>query len=130
MPIETGRTLHGFTVTDVTPLPELNLTLHRLRHERTGARYVHLETADPNNLFAVGFRTPPADSTGVAHILEHTALCGSRRFPVRDPFFAMLKRSLNTFMNAMTASDWTLYPFSSQNEKDFDNLLGISYNFV
>jgi len=125
MPIETGRTLHGFTVTDVTPLPELNLTLHRLRHVRTGARYVHLETADPNNLFAVGFRTPPTDSTGVAHILEHTALCGSRRFPVRDPFFAMLKRSLNTFMNAMTASDWTLYPFASQNEKDFYNLLGI-----
>jgi hypothetical protein len=120
-----GRQLHGFAFIDSTPLPELNLTLYRLCHERTGARYVHLETADPNNLFAVGFRTPPADSTGVAHILEHTTLCGSRRFPVRDPFFAMLKRSLNTFMNAMTASDWTLYPFASQNEKDFYNLLGI-----
>lgn len=130
MTIEPGLSLHGFTITDVTPLPELNITLMRLRHERTGARYVHLACEDTNNLFAVGFRTPPADSTGVAHILEHTVLCGSRRYPVRDPFFSMLKRSLNTFMNAMTASDWTFYPFSSQNEKDFSNLMGIYLDAV
>lgn len=123
--LKKGHRLHGFTITEVTPLPELNATLFRLAHDKTGARMVHLAAADPNNLFAVGFRTPPSDSTGVAHILEHTVLCGSRRFPVRDPFFSMLKRSLNTFMNAMTASDWTLYPFSSQNTTDFYNLLDI-----
>jgi len=104
----TGHNVHGFTVTDVTPLPELNATLIQLCHKRTGARYAHIDCSDDNNLFAVAFRTPPADSTGVAHILEHTVLCGSKRYPVRDPFFSMLKRSLNTFMNAMTASDWTL----------------------
>ncbi|MBW6510351.1 MAG: insulinase family protein, partial [Desulfuromonadales bacterium] len=88
-------------------------------------RFMHLVRDDDNTLFGVGFRTPPDDSTGVAHILEHTVLCGSERFPVRDPFFSMLKRSLNSFMNAMTASDWTLYPFSSMNRKDFHNLLDI-----
>ena len=130
MPIEPGRTMRGFTITEVTPLPELNLTLIRLRHERTGARYVHLVSEDTNNLFAVGFRTPPDDSTGVAHILEHTVLCGSQRYPVRDPFFSMLKRSLNTFMNAMTASDWTCYPVASMNRKDFYNLMGIYLDAV
>ena len=122
---KTGTRRHGFTVTEVTPLPEINITLVQLQHDKTGARMIHLVAEDPNNLFAVGFRTPPDNSTGVAHILEHTTLCGSRKYPVRDPFFSMLKRSLNTFMNAMTASDWTLYPFSSQNHKDFFNLLGI-----
>src|SRR5512137_1287529 len=115
----------GFTVRQVANLAELNAVLYRLEHDPTGARYIHLATEDDNNLFAVGFRTPPRDSSGVAHILEHTALCGSRRYPVRDPFFSMIKRSLNTFMNAMTAADWTLYPFASQNEKDFYNLLGV-----
>lgn len=120
-----GHKAHGFVITEVTELKELNLTLVQLRHENTGARMVHLDTADSNNLFAVTFRTPPADSTGVAHILEHTVLCGSKRFPVRDPFFSMLKRSLNTFMNALTSSDWTSYPFASLNQKDFYNLLDI-----
>ena len=123
--LQPGQTLHGFTLDDRTELPELNATFLQLRHRDSGARYVHLATADRNNLFAVIFRTPPADSTGVAHILEHTALCGSRRYPVRDPFFTMLKRSLNTFMNAMTASDWTAYPFASQNRRDFYNLMDV-----
>ncbi|RMF44116.1 MAG: peptidase M16, partial [Deltaproteobacteria bacterium] len=125
-----GRMIHGFTVTETTDLPELNLRQVRLVHERTGARYLHLEADDDNCLFAACFRTPPDDSTGVAHILEHTVLCGSERYPVRDPFFAMIKRSLNTFMNAMTASDWTSYPFASQNRNDFDNLLGIYLDAV
>ena len=120
-----GQKLLGFFVEHVDELPAINATMIRLRHEKTGARFMHLDREDTNNLFSVGFRTPPDDSTGVAHILEHTALCGSQRFPVRDPFFSMLKRSLNTFMNAMTASDWTMYPFSSQNQKDFRNLLDI-----
>ncbi len=123
--LQPGAELHGFTVTASTPLPELNARLIQLRHERTGARMAHLDTADDNNLFGVAFRTTPLDNTGVAHILEHTVLCGSQRYPVRDPFFTMIKRSLNTFMNALTSSDWTLYPFSSQNEKDFYNLMDV-----
>lgn len=120
-----GQQFHGFVVDQVDDLPDVNATMVRLSHEKTGARFMHLVRDDDNTLFGVGFRTPPEDSTGVAHILEHTVLCGSERFPVRDPFFSMLKRSLNSFMNAMTASDWTLYPFSSMNRKDFRNLLDI-----
>ncbi len=120
-----GQKLSGFVVERIDEIPGIQARMIRLQHEKTGARYMHLERADSNCLFGVAFRTPPDDSTGVAHILEHTALCGSERYPVRDPFFSMLKRSLNTFMNAMTASDWTLYPFASQNKKDFDNLLSI-----
>lgn len=123
--LKSGQTLSGFVVERIDSLPSINATMIRLQHQNTGARFMHLERDDDNHLFAVGFRTPPDDSTGVAHILEHTALCGSERFPVRDPFFSMLKRSLNSFMNAMTASDWTLYPFSSMNRKDFQNLLDI-----
>ncbi|MFK5927511.1 MAG: insulinase family protein [Desulfuromusa sp.] len=120
-----GQEIHGFLVDRIDSLPSINATMIRLHHQVTGARFMHLDRDDDNHLFAVGFRTPPDDSTGVAHILEHTALCGSEHFPVRDPFFSMLKRSLNSFMNAMTASDWTLYPFSSMNRKDFHNLLDI-----
>ncbi|MFO7766424.1 MAG: insulinase family protein [Pelovirga sp.] len=120
-----GERVHGFVVDRVDEVPDVNATMIRLTHEKTGARFMHLVRDDDNHLFGVGFRTPPEDSTGVAHILEHTVLCGSERFPVRDPFFSMLKRSLNSFMNAMTASDWTLYPFSSMNRKDFHNLLDI-----
>ncbi|MDT8446453.1 MAG: insulinase family protein [bacterium] len=123
--IQAGDRICGFKVEQVTDLPKLSNRMIRLRHEVTGAQMIHLENQDDNNLFAVGFPTTPMDSTGVAHILEHTALCGSKRYPVRDPFFSMIKRSLKTFMNAFTASDWTMYPFSTQNAKDFDNLLGI-----
>lgn len=123
--LRAGDILSGFHVKSVDPLPEINSNLIQLTHQKTGARWAHIACEDRENLFAVAFRTPPADSTGIAHILEHTVLCGSNRFPVRDPFFSMLKRSLSTFMNAMTASDWTVYPFSTQNRKDFDNLLSI-----
>ncbi|TYO98717.1 hypothetical protein EDC39_10579 [Geothermobacter ehrlichii] len=125
-----GSRCAGFTVEEKTDLPELNLTLIRLVHDRTGARHLHLAADDSNNLFAATFRTPPTDSTGIAHILEHTVLCGSHRYPVRDPFFSMIRRSLNTFMNAMTANDWTSYPFASQNPRDFDNLLGVYLDAV
>jgi len=123
--LKKDQELHGFTLTYISELTEINAILYQFKHRKTGARMVHVGTADDNNLFGVAFRTPPDDSTGVAHILEHTVLCGSKHYPVRDPFFSMLKRSLNTFMNAMTASDWTLYPFSSQNTKDFYNLMNI-----
>src|SRR3989304_5890583 len=93
-----------------TPIDSLHLVVEEYRHRGTGAPHFHLAADNPENVFLVALRTVPTDSTGVAHILEHTALCGSERFPVRDPFFMMIRRSLNTFMNAMTSSDWTAYP--------------------
>ncbi len=111
-------------------IESLNIEAQEYRHGITGAQHLHLSANDNNNAFIVGFRTLPCDSTGVAHILEHTALCGSRRFPVRDPFFMMTRRSLNTFMNAFTSSDWTAYPFATQNKKDFDNLLQVYLDAV
>ena len=106
-------------------IESLNLAFEEYVHAATGARHFHLDAEDDNNAFLVAFLTVPRDSTGIAHILEHTSLCGSRRFPVRDPFFMMIRRSLNTFMNAFTASDWTAYPFATRNRKDFDNLLEV-----
>ncbi|MFB2763652.1 insulinase family protein [Marinobacter shengliensis] len=108
----------------------LNLEVEEYRHKKTGARHLHLAADNDENVFFVALRTFPMDSTGVAHILEHTALCGSERYPVRDPFFMMIRRSLNTFMNAFTSSDWTAYPFASMNRKDFDNLLSVYLDSV
>lgn len=108
----------------------LKLRVREYRHRSTGARHFHLATDDPENAFLVAFPTVPMDSTGVAHILEHTVLCGSEKYPVRDPFFMMIRRSLNTFMNALTSSDWTAYPFASKNRKDFYNLLDIYLDAV
>ncbi|XP_048223420.1 presequence protease, mitochondrial [Perognathus longimembris pacificus] len=122
---QVGEKIHGFTINQVTSVPELFLTAVKLSHDATGARYLHLAREDTNNLFSVQFRTTPMDSTGVPHILEHTVLCGSEKYPCRDPFFKMLNRSLSTFMNAFTASDYTMYPFSTQNPKDFQNLLSV-----
>lgn len=111
-------------------IPSLNVEVQEFRHKVTGAPHIHIAADDDQNAFLVGFRTVPQDSTGVAHILEHTTLCGSRRYPVRDPFFMMTRRSLNTFMNAFTASDWTAYPFASCNRKDFYNLLQVYLDAV
>ena len=108
----------------------LNLTVHEYQHKKTGARHYHFASDSDENVFLVGFRTVPEDSKGVAHILEHTSLCGSDKYPVRDPFFMMLRRSLNTFMNALTSSDWTAYPFASANRKDFHNLLEVYLDAV
>ena len=108
----------------------LNLTVEEYRHKKTGAQHIHLASDNKENVFLVALRTVPKDSTGVAHILEHTALCGSEKYPVRDPFFMMIRRSLNTFMNAFTSSDWTAYPFASQNRKDFNNLLDVYLDAV
>ncbi len=106
-------------------IDSLNLVVEEYRHRNTGALHYHLASDHSENVFLVAFRTVPMDSTGVAHILEHTALCGSGKYPVRDPFFMMIRRSLNTFMNAFTSSDWTAYPFASKNRKDFFNLLDV-----
>jgi len=120
-----GDQVGSYEVIRIVPLENLAATMCELHHPGTGARHIHLASEDKENTFAVAFKTVPTDSTGVAHILEHTVLCGSDKFPVRDPFFSMLKRSLSTFMNAFTASDWTMYPFATQNRKDFYNLLDV-----
>ena len=111
-------------------IPSLKLRYEEYRHRVTGAQHIHLAADNKENVFLVALRTVPMDSTGVAHILEHTALCGSEKYPVRDPFFMMIRRSLNTFMNAFTSSDWTAYPFASQNKKDFNNLLSVYLDSV
>ena len=118
-------TIGGYTILRRERLERLDGTYLELEHERTGAKHIHIECPDDNNAFAVFFPTAPSDSTGVAHILEHVVLAGSRRFPVRDPFFSMTSRSLATFMNALTSADWTMYLFSSRNAKDFMNLVDV-----
>ncbi|XP_046847689.1 presequence protease, mitochondrial-like [Xenia sp. Carnegie-2017] len=128
--LKPGQKVLGYTVEKVVPVPELYLVSVKLSHDKTGAEHLHVARDDPNNVFCVGFRTTPMDNTGVSHILEHTALCGSKKFPCRDPFFSMLTRSLSTFMNAMTGSDFTMYPFSTQNRKDFKNLLSVYLDAV
>lgn len=117
-----GDTLHGFRITAVDPVPDIRATAIQALHEQSGAQLLHVLADDPENLFAIAFRTPPPDDTGLPHILEHTVLCGSRRYPVKDPFVEMLKTSLATFINAMTYPDKTVYPCASMNEKDFFNL--------
>lgn len=111
-------------------IPALGIHALQFRHKTTGAMHLHLASEHSEQVFMVALRTMPMDSTGVAHILEHTTLCGSEQFPVRDPFFAMTRRSLNTFMNAFTAPDWTAYPFASENQQDFDNLLSVYLDAV
>src|SRR6267378_586842 len=118
-------TIGGYTILRKERLDRLEGSYLELEHERTGARHLHIECPDDNNSFAVFFPTVPNDSTGVAHILEHVVLAGSQRYPVRDPFFSMTRRSLATFMNAFTSADWTMYPFSTRNKKDFKNLLDV-----
>jgi Zn-dependent M16 (insulinase) family peptidase len=120
----------AFDFISSTEVSSLNLTVEHYQHKKTGAVHYHLAADNQEKVFMVALRTMPKDSTGVAHILEHTALCGSEKYPVRDPFFMMTRRSLNTFMNAMTSSDWTAYPFASQNNKDFDNLLSVYLDAV
>lgn len=123
--LSAGGIVAGYQIIRKLYLEEIEGFFYELEHTGTGAKHIHISNNDKENTFGVAFKTVPADSTGVAHILEHTALCGSRKFPVRDPFFSMIKRSLNTFMNAFTASDWTMYPFSTQNEKDYRNLMDV-----
>ena len=101
-----------------------------LRHKKSGARISAVCNEDENKVFYIGFRTPPADSTGVAHIVEHTVLCGSDRFPAKDPFVELVKGSLNTFLNAMTYPDKTVYPVASCNDKDFQNLMDVYMDAV
>lgn len=111
-------------------IEELNSICYLLEHKKTRAKVALIENDDDNKVFTIGFRTPPKDSTGVAHIIEHTVLCGSKEFPVKDPFIELAKGSLNTFLNAMTYPDKTVYPVASCNEKDFQNLMHVYMDAV
>ena len=125
-PFTADLTLHpAFELIEHRHIDALSIDVLISQHVQTGAMHYHLAHASDENAFLVGFRTQPMDSKGEAHILEHVALCGSKKFPVRDPFFSMIKRSLNTFMNAMTAADWTAYPYATQNKNDYFNLLAV-----
>ena len=114
-----------FNLEDQKYIKLLDLNAQIYTESEFNCKHIHLDSNSNEKVFMVAFRTIPEDSTGVAHILEHTALCGSKKYPVRDPFFMMIRRSLNTFMNAFTSSDWTAYPFATLNDKDFKNLLSV-----
>lgn len=122
--------LHGFCVQYIQPLPELKATLYRMRYEKNGADLVWLDREDDNKTFAITFKTLPQDDTGVFHILEHSVLCGSKKYPVKEPFVELLKSSLQTFMNAFTFPDKTMYPVSSCNHQDFLNLVDVYMDAV
>ncbi|NGX28750.1 MAG: hypothetical protein K940chlam1_00937 [Candidatus Anoxychlamydiales bacterium] len=125
-----NQKINNFTVTKYLPIEEIQVKLIELKHNTLGTEVIKILNDDDENLFCISFKTWPSDSCGAPHILEHTVLCGSEKFPVKDPFFSMLKRSLNTFMNAMTGSDFTCYPASSMVEKDFYNLFEIYIDAV
>lgn len=129
-PFTQGGKYGHYRVTRLSQVPEVQCTLIELEHEPTGAQIMHLANDDEENLFNLSFRTWPETSNGVAHILEHITLCGSEKFPIRDPFFGMTRRSLNTFMNAITGPDFTCYPASTQVPKDFYNLLDVYLDAV
>ena len=120
----------AYKILEKTYIEELKSEAWLLKHEKSGARVAVLSNEDINKVFHVAFRTPPKDSTGVAHILEHSVLCGSDEFPVKDPFVELVKGSLNTFLNAMTYSDKTVYPVASCNDTDFQNLMHVYLDAV
>ncbi|MFH0908982.1 MAG: insulinase family protein [bacterium] len=123
-------TKHGFTLVRTEDIPEINAKALQYRHDRTGADLLSIVIADENKVFGISFRTPANDSTGVAHILEHSVLCGSRKYPTKEPFVELLKGSLQTFLNAFTYPDKTCYPVASQNVKDFYNLIDVYLDAV
>lgn len=128
--LEKLKSLEAYQIVEEKRVEELDSDGVILEHRKTGARIFLLSNEDDNKVFCIGFRTPPSDSTGVPHILEHSVLCGSEKFPVKDPFVELVKGSLNTFLNAMTYPDKTVYPVASCNEKDFQNLIDVYMDAV
>lgn len=122
--------LTAYEVLEKREIKDINSVTYLCRHKKTGARVALISNDDDNKVFYIGFRTTPEDSTGVAHIIEHSVLCGSRDFPVKDPFVELVKGSLNTFLNAMTYPDKTVYPVASCNDKDFQNLMHVYLDAV
>lgn len=130
MELQVGTKLHGFTVERVRKVEELSGTLYEMRHDKTGAELCWMDNGEMNKLFSVAFKTLPEDDTGVFHILEHSVLCGSEKYSVKEPFVDLMKSSMNTFLNAMTYPDKTVYPVSSRNEQDFLNLMSVYLDAV
>lgn len=126
----TVEQLEAYELIEKRQIEDIHSLSYVLRHKKSGARVALLSNDDKNKVFYIGFRTPPKDSTGVAHILEHTVLCGSQKYPLKDPFIELAKGSLNTFLNAMTYPDKTVYPVASCNQKDFQNLMNVYLDAV
>ena len=122
--------LHGFEIIQEQEIPEINTRARLFRHLQTGAQLLSMENQDENKVFMITFRTPPSDGTGIAHIMEHAVLCGSQKYPVKEPFVELMKGSLKTFVNAFTFPDKTCYPVASQNLKDFYNLIDVYVDAV
>lgn len=128
--VELNQVYSGFRLNRVERIDEINGTAYEMKHEKSGARLIYIDSPDTNKVFNIAFRTTPSDSTGVAHIMEHSVLCGSRKFPLKEPFVELVKGSLNTFLNAMTYPDKTMYPVASKNDKDFHNLMDVYLDAV
>ncbi len=128
--LQAGNKLHGFKVLRVETIPAMRLTAYEIEHEKTGAKVLHLHSFDRENLYAIGFRTPPEDSTGLPHILEHSVLAGSAKYPLKDVFKELMRSTLQTFINAFTYPDKTIYPVASQIKADFYNLARVYTDLV
>ncbi len=128
--MEIGTIVNGFRVTCVRELAEMDAKLWEMEHVKTGAQLVWIDRREENKAFSIAFKTLPEDSTGVFHILEHSVLCGSDRYPVKEPFVELLKSSVRTFLNALTYPDKTVYPVSSRNDRDFLNLIDVYLDAV
>ena len=128
--MEINQNYYGFKLIDKKEIKELDSILFEFLHETSGASLVYLANEDTNKCFSIGFRTLPEDSTGICHIIEHSVLCGSKKYPVKEPFVNLLKGSMASFLNAMTASDCTIYPVASPNDKDFNNLMSVYLDAV
>ena len=120
-----NETKYGFKLKSINEIKDVSSTLYEFEHLKSGATVAYLANEDTNCVFAIGFRTLPKDSTGVCHIIEHSVLCGSEKYPLKEPFVNLIKSSMSTFLNAFTAADWTMYPVASQTPKDFDNLISV-----
>ncbi len=130
MKLQEKQMIHGFAVDRSRYVPELHSQAYELHHVQSGARLLYIQNDDDNKVFSISFRTTPSDSTGVPHICEHSTLCGSRKFPLKEPFVELVKGSLNTFLNAMTFPDKTMYPVASRNAADFKNLMDVYLDAV
>ena len=130
MELQTNHVYHGFNLQKISHIPEIDSTAYEFVHEKSGAKLLFVANKDDNKVFSITFRTTPKDDTGVAHIVEHSTLCGSRKFPTKEPFVELVKGSLNTFLNAMTFPDKTMYPVASRNAKDFRNLMDVYLDAV
>ena len=130
MKLEQDKVYSNFLLKKIKNVHEINSISYEFEHIKSGAKLLYIKNDDNNKVFSISFRTPPVDNTGSAHILEHSVLCGSKKYPLKEPFVELIKSSLNTFLNAMTFSDKTMYPIASTNEADFRNLMDVYLDAV